>query len=49
MHAAASYHHMLSSLAKNATKTGQEHVKLAKSRLKKDLDDLKMLLKWLDY
>ena len=49
MHAAASYRHMLSPLAKNATKTGEQHVELGKSRLKKDLDDLNLLLNWFDY
>ena len=49
MDAAASYHHMLSSLAKNATETGEQHFEPGKSRLKKALDDLNLLLKWLDY
>ena len=48
LHATAAFHQMMFSLKENSQKTSEQHIELGRSRLKRDLNDLNSMQKWLD-
>ena len=49
LHETAAYHQMITSLTGNSRSTSEQHVERGGSRLRRDLDDLSLMQKWLDY